>query len=82
LRRAIGDAAAANNGNVSGNEGEDNQQVDGAMVKLAGVRMGKLFAVKDGKVAKRFVPRDASQAARWRKKPQTVRVQRHQKRGG
>jgi len=51
------------------------------MVKLAGIRMGKSFQIEDGKVAKRFMPRDASQAARWAKKPQTIKVQRHQRRG-
>ncbi len=50
-------------------------------MKPTGIKLGKSFKIEDGKVAKRFVPRDASQAARWRKQPQTIKPARHQRRG-
>lgn len=51
-------------------------------MKHTGVKLGKHFRLdKDGKPVRNFIPRDASQKARWQKKPQTVRVARHQKRG-
>jgi hypothetical protein len=51
------------------------------MVKLVGVKLGKSFQIKDGKIAKQFIPRDASQRARWAKQPKTIKVARHQRRG-
>ena len=51
------------------------------MVKLTGVKLGKSFAVKDGKIAKQFIPRDASQRARWAKQLKTMKPVRRAARG-
>ena len=50
-------------------------------MKPTGIKLGKSFQLKGDKIAKRFVPRDASEAARWRKQPKTIKVARHQRRG-
>ena len=50
-------------------------------MKHTGIKLGKSFQLKDDKIAKRFIPRDASQKARWAKQPKTIKVARHQRRG-
>ena len=47
----------------------------GHVIKVKDVRQ------KGDKLERVFKPRDASQAARWRKQPQTIKPARHQRRG-